>query len=183
MRLARSLALCTVALSVSPAHAGGTLDGALAKLGSGHIGQERDAAWAACLRLGRDQDRLVAAFEQAGWERHNYEDEGTFSYSPKGQQEKLWVMLYEGDPSCSVIDQQTGTGAARALLAEMLSDASLRDEAVGPDDQGDCPLNLVTVPNMDAGQNEQITLQVISGGDYADCTSDGSSALLIGASQ
>src|SRR5690606_4939271 len=97
--VARYLVFCAAVCASAPAFAGSTLEASLGKMGSGHPGEERDAAYAACILYGRDQSRLIGVFDAAGWERHAYDEEGTWSYSPAGQSQTLWVMLYANDTS------------------------------------------------------------------------------------
>lgn len=173
--MARNLALCAAACAGAPAFAGATLDASLGKMGSGHPGEERNAAYAACILYGRDQTRLIAGFDKAGWERQEQEDEGSWSYNPPGQAETLWVMLYADHPSCSVVDLTTGTGVAGALVGEMLAADAFTVTPGAPGAEGECGKDRVT----STLPGSPLTLQVISGEDYSDCNSDSASVVII----
>ncbi len=145
-------------------------------LGAESATDMRNAAWASCVMFGHQQAELTRFLDEAGWSRD--EEEGSITYSaPGGMAEKLWLVVYEGEVSCNVIDQLTSTTEARMAFGELIDDPAFRVEDVAS--EGECKVERVTLPQTATHDGFAVTLSIISGGDFGDCTSDAASAMMI----
>ncbi|WP_157971125.1 hypothetical protein [Pseudogemmobacter bohemicus] len=146
--------------------------------GSDHYDEQRNAAWAACILSGHEQAAQTRRFVAAGWTRGEEED-GAFSlHAPGGHGETLRVMLYEGDTSCSIVDLRTNTLTARATIGEMPDTPGFTAEEIAV--KGECPFDRVTLAPFVGNPGPVFTIEIRSGGDYADCNPEEASAVILG---
>lgn len=100
-------------------------------------GEERlAAAYAACLAGDGDTAATDALFTAAGWERVVEPEMGTVEFTSPDR--SLYAMIWDADGFCMVLDEATGTDAARAVLDRVIAAAGYASEPVAEPDF--CPL-------------------------------------------
>ena len=136
---ARGILGLLAALAAAPlcAQGSGGLDPLLADLAGSDPQARLGAAYAACLAGDGDSAKTDAIFTGAGWDRIAEPEMGVVEFTSPDRRQ--FAMIWDVDGFCMVLDEGTGTDAARIVLNGVVAAAGYQPKPV-QQPGGDCPL-------------------------------------------